>query len=225
MIYKNIEYKIWSFQYRNKSKIFGIGQNKTGTTSLKVAMENLGYRVGRQRPAEEMIRLWKDRKFNAVISFCKTAEFFQDVPFSQPFTYVALDQAFPKSKFILTIRDNPEQWYASLTNFHAKKWGKNGRIPTKEDLLAAEYIYKGWAWDFIQFTFNSPEEDPYNKKVLINVYEMYNKQVLEYFRYRKNDLLVINVSNPGAHKLLCEFLGKASSDDDFPWVNKTIKIK
>ena len=44
-----------------------------------------------------------------------------------------MDHFFPESKFILTIRDNSEQWYNSITKFHAKLWGKENRVPTKEE--------------------------------------------------------------------------------------------
>jgi len=37
---------------RGKTKFFCIGRNKTGTTSLQVAFKELGFIVGRQRPAE-----------------------------------------------------------------------------------------------------------------------------------------------------------------------------
>ncbi len=51
----------------------------------------------------------------------------------------ALDQKFPGSKFILTIRNSPEQWYESLTRFHAVLFGHD-RIPTSDDLKAATYV-------------------------------------------------------------------------------------
>jgi len=36
-------------------KIFGIGSNKTGTTSLTSAIKSLGYVLGAQGPAERML--------------------------------------------------------------------------------------------------------------------------------------------------------------------------
>ena len=46
-----------------RQKIFGIGRNKTGTTSLKAAMNELGFVVGRQRTAEKLIFDWAKRDF------------------------------------------------------------------------------------------------------------------------------------------------------------------
>jgi len=208
-----------------KPKVFGIGNNKTGTTSLKKAMEDMGYVVGNQSVAERMMEQWSKRDFKKLIKYCHTAQFFQDLPFSKPYTFVALDQQFPGSKFILTVRDTPEQWYSSLTKFHSKKWGKNNRIPTKEDLQNATYLYKGAPWDFNRWQYTTPENDPYNKEELINKYLSHNKSVIEYFRHRPDDLLILNVSEKSALKKLSDFLGKSCQHEDFPWENKTASIK
>lgn len=208
----------------NKSKIFGIGANKTGTTSLEAAMKDLGFIVGNQRKAENLVQDWARRDFNTITKYCHSAQFFQDVPFSLAYTYVALDQAFPNSKFILTVRDNSEQWYNSITKFHSKKWGKDGRIPTQEDLKNATYIYKGRPWETNRLVYTTPEDDPYNKKLLIDFYEQHNNAILDYFKHRSEDLLILNVGKKDAHKKLCEFLEIETSKNDFPWKNKTIEI-
>ena len=209
------------FKVYGKPKIFGIGNNKTGTTSLKQAMENLGYVIGNQRIAEKMMNQWAVRDFKNLIRYCHTAQFFQDVPFSKPYTFIVLDHAFPNSKFVLTIRDSPEQWYNSLTKFHAKKWGEDGRIPTKEDLENADYVYKGWPWHLNRWVQNTPESNPYKKEDLIKSYIDYNNNVIEYFRHRPHDLLVLNVAEDGAHQKLCTFLNKETNIQNFPWENKT----
>lgn len=225
-IKNKIKEKLWLYQNARGPKVFGIGNNKTGTTSLEKAMRTLGFKVGNQRFAEKnLMKPWSKRDFKPIIEYCQSAEFFQDVPFSKPFTFIALDQAYPKSKFILTVRDNPEQWYNSLTKFHAKLWGENGRVPTKEDLQRAPYIYKGWAWEMNQFMGLTPENDPYNKQILTQAYSDYNKHVKEYFKHRPEDLLVLNVAKPNAYKDLCDFLNIETNKTDFPWENKTADIK
>lgn len=202
-------------------KIFGIGANKTGTTSLKAAMREMGYSIGDQRIAENLMDDWAKRDFTRIIGYCHTAQFFQDTPFSKPFTFVVLDHEFPNSKFILTVRDSAEQWYNSITRFHAKLWGLNGQTPTKADLQNATYLYKGSPWDANRLTYNTPEDDPYNKEILLKHYNDYNDSVLEYFRHRPEDLLVLNVAEDGAYKKLCDFLGVPHENKDFPWENKT----
>ena len=207
-----------------KPKVFGVGYNKTGTTSLKKAMEELGYVVGYQRTAEKMVHDWANRDFSRIINYCKTAQFFQDVPFSKPYTYIVMDHAFPRSKFILTVRDSPEQWYNSLIQFHARLWGKEERIPTKEDLQQATYIYKGRPWEVNRLTYDTPEEAPYHKETLIQYYRNHNNNVLEYFRQRPKDLLVLNVADNGAYRKLCNSLGVSPLREEFPWENKNKEV-
>lgn len=212
-------------KYAGKPKVFGIGKNKTGTTSLKAAMNELGYSAGNQREAENLMHYWAKRDFKKLIRYCRTAEFFQDVPFSYPYTFIAMDQAFPGSKFILTIRDNPEQWYDSLVRFHSKKFGKNGRLPTKKDLQEATYIYKGRPWEMKVLQGLTPEDDLYNKEILINEYKWHNKTVKDYFRHRPNDLLVLTVAKEGSYKKLAMFLGIKTDKTSFPWRNKTSQVQ
>ena len=209
-------------EFRDVSpKIFGIGNNKTGTTSLMKAMAMLGYSIGDQRQGERLHKEWAKRNFEPIIKYCETADFFQDVPFSKPFTFIAMDIAFPKSKFILTVRDSPEQWYNSVVRFHTKIWGINGKPPTTEQLKEVDYVYKGWAWEMRQLSANTPHDDPYNKDALIQSYLEYNNSVLNYFVHRPEDLLVLNVSKKGAFKKLCEFIEKPVIQNEFPWENKT----
>ena len=91
-----------------KNKVFVIGSNKTGTTSLGAALNNLGYQLGNQLEAEMLIDDWAKRDFRRIIKYCRTADAFQDIPFSLNFTFQAVDAAFPGSKFILSVRDDAE---------------------------------------------------------------------------------------------------------------------
>ena len=152
--------------------------------------------------------------------YCYTAQAFQDIPFSLSFTFQAMDQKFPGSKFILTVRDSAEQWYNSLTRFHAASFG-NGHIPTLEDLKAAEYIRRGWAYEANRLLYNTPPDDLYNKDMLIALYNAHSDAIQEYFRHRAGDLLVLNVAEPGAYDRLCDFLGKPHTGKAFPWENRT----
>lgn len=221
LVRKNIK-KIRSL---GKKKFFGIGYNKTGTTSLEAAMDELGYVVSYQIMSIEIMREWGQRDFKRLIKYCKCGQFFQDIPFSKPYTFIVLDQYFPGSKFILTVRDSPEQWYDSLTSFHAKLWGKNGRVPNKEDLILNDKIYKNYRWENNRLSSNTPEYDIYNKDILIEGYERHIRNVEEYFRHRPDDLLVINVSEEDAYQKLCSFLGVDAVRERFPWKNKTEEVQ
>ena len=206
-----------------KPKVFCIGRNKTGTTSIAKALKELDFIVAEQRPAELLIHDWARRDFRRIIHFCHTAQAFQDGPFSLPYTFQALDMRFPGSKFILTVRDSPEQWYQSVIRFHAKLFG-HGNTPTCDDLKKAQYCYAGYMYENIRAIYPTPDDDIYNKEMLIHHYEAHNQSVIEYFRHRPNDLLVLNISQEGAYQRFCEFLDKPCLRQSFPWENKTADI-
>tara|TARA_R100000306_G_C4379973_1_gene143745 strand:+ start:5114 stop:5815 length:702 start_codon:yes stop_codon:yes gene_type:complete len=218
--------KTWNRKKRallrgKKQKIFCVGFNKTGTTSLGRAMSDLGYSVGDQKIAENLHAGYLQRNFRKIIRHSMTADFFQDIPYSCPFTFVALDLNFKDAKFILTVRDSSEQWYNSITKFHTLKWGKNGNLPTKEDLKEADYVFKGYPWIMNRIMFQSPEESPYNRKVLIAAYERHIENVKEYFKDRPESLLILNVAEDGAYQKLARFLNTKTDKVDFPWLKKT----
>lgn len=204
----------------NKPKIFCIGRNKTGTTSLAKALEEMGFIVALQRPAEYLIKDWIKGRFRRLKLYCMTARAFADAPFSFPGTFEVMDKAFPGSKFILTIRNSPETWYDSIVRAHSKNWG-HGKLPDKEDLLNARTIFKGYAWLMMKSLYHIPDNDPYNKEILINHYKNHNRAIMEYFKDRPDDLLVLNVTEDGAYQKLCGFLGVKSEKTVFPWENKS----
>jgi len=201
-------------------KIFCIGRNKTGTTTLHKTFLQHGFRVGSQSKAESLIDAYALRDFKKIIRYCRSAQAFQDLPFSLPYTYMILDNAFPGSKFILTERDNDEQWYNSLVKFHSKKFTNSGELPTKEDLQNASYREPGFAWKVNRILYDSEEDDLYNKVQLQASYNNHNAQVKDYFRHKDN-LLVINVSKAEDYNRFCNFLSLTPQMKTFPWENKT----
>jgi hypothetical protein len=208
---------------KGKPKIFCIGRNKTGTTSLKKAFKDLGYIVGNQHTAEKLLPYYKAGNFQPIIKYCLSAQVFQDVPFSYPETFKYLDKAFPGSKFILTVRDSSEEWYQSVTKFQSKLFGK-GKLPVKEDLQQAKYVWKGWIWECNRILYSTPENDIYNKEALITSYNEYNQSVINYFSKRSDDLIIINLKESNSYQQLMSFLQIDSPFNSFPWENKTESI-
>lgn len=213
-----------SAKVKNKPKIFCIGANKTGTTSFKKAFNDLDYVVGHQRDAERLLRSYKNNDFGTIIKYCRTAQVFQDFPFSFPETFKHLDLAFPGAKFVLTLRDTPEQWHRSLINFFMKLSGTE-KIPTKEEMLHAQYVWKGWMWEAYTLVGEEDYEKPFDKERFIRYYNEYNQSVIDYFRDRPNDFIVINVGEAGSYQRLMDFLGIKSPFSSFPWENKTSELK
>ncbi|OGT60442.1 MAG: hypothetical protein A3E85_04375 [Gammaproteobacteria bacterium RIFCSPHIGHO2_12_FULL_45_12] len=210
---------------RKNPKIFCIGRNKTGTTSLSKAFVDLGFKLGDQVEAEWLFDDWVKRDFSKLKRYCQNAEVFQDSPFSLPYTFVYLDQIFPNSKFILTVRDSALQWYHSLVRFHAKLWANDGVRPTKDDLKRAFYLYEGFPYDAIKRQFGTPDDDLYCQSTLIKAYEDYNQSVVEYFKYKPDSFLHLNVGKPDSYWKFCAFLNKKPIYDEFPWEQKTEDLK
>ncbi len=207
---------------RNKQKVFVIGFNKTGTTSTHLALKQFDLIIGNQIIGEKLLDDIIEEDYNSLIKYCKSAEAFQDIPFSLPNVYKICDENFPNSKFILTIRDDEKQWFNSLKKFHTKLWATNGSTITKEDLGNAFYIYKGYPLKAINFVYG---ESYYNYDHYTQIYNRHNDDVKEYFKDRPDDLLVINVADMSSYKDFCEFLNEESLQESFSWANKTTDLK
>ncbi len=186
------------------SKIFAIGFNKTGANCLRKTMTDFGYKTINLMEAELLIQDYAKRNFSSIIKICEKYDFFHDGIFGLPYTFIALDISFPNSKFILTIIDDPEQWYKNFLKVHTNAWGGL----TIEHLKNAKYRYKGFVWDFMRLGFNACESDPYSKDHSISLYNKHNSMVKDYFRFRPNDLLVINPEDINLYSQLCVFLNK-----------------
>jgi hypothetical protein len=206
--------------HSEKLKIFCIGHNKTGTTSIQTVLGDFGFMVGSQTEAEILTTDWITRDFRRIIEYCKTADAFQDVPFSLDFTYQVLDHAFPGSKFILTVRNSADEWYESLTRFYGNVLGVNG-IPTANDLKKYQGAGEGWLWRFQKYVYGVTEDTLFDEKLYKSYYTNHNNRVVRYFRFRPQDLLILNLSDPSAMESLCKFLGIRYTGQVMPHLNKS----
>jgi hypothetical protein len=208
--------------FRKRPKVFCIGRNKTGTTSLAVALRFLGYRVAPQGPAELLTEDWARRDFRRLVRFCRRHEAFQDIPFSLDFTFVALDQAYPGSKFILSVRDSAEQWFDSFVRFQTQLLGLD-HPPTAQDLAAFEYRRearrRGELWRRHQLIYGADEKHLYDPALYQNHYERHNDDIRLYFRHRPADLLELNLARPDSMERLCRFLEVPYSGQPMPREN------
>ena len=171
-------------------KVFGIGFHKTGTTSLGLALERLGYRVcgklgvHRAGIAQEALALaW------ARLDDCDA---FQDNPW--PLLYRQLDARCPGSRFILTIRPR-DRWIESV----CRHFG-DASTPMRE------WIYG----------VGSPRG---NEAAYLRRYDAHNAAVKAYFENRPGDLLVFRTGEGDGWDELCRFLDHAVPADPFPHGN------
>ncbi|SDS69462.1 hypothetical protein SAMN04515667_2759 [Formosa sp. Hel1_31_208] len=204
---------------KNKPLVFCIGMNKTGTTSLGVFFENHGYKVFNQAKGELLLSNYINEDFEKIINSCEKSKMqvFQDVPFSLPKTFKYLFEYFPNSKFILTVRSSPEEWYNSILKFHSEFY-HNGQKPTLESLKNSNYVYKGWSWDLMNNVFFDNNIELYNKEVLMKKYKDHINDVQNYFSVNesKDRLITINLSEKNDFEKLITFLKIKTIAKNFP---------
>jgi Sulfotransferase domain len=199
-------------------KVFCIGANKTGTTSMAAAFSSLGLKVGKQSTAELFLHDWARQEYRRIIRYCRSADAFQDLPFSYPGTYEALDKAFPGSRFILTVRNSTDEWFDSLVRFHTKIVGK-GRLPTADDLRRFPYRYPGFLWDVARLRYGADQATLYDRALYTRCYEEHNRKARQYFKDRPDDFLELNVADDDAMERLVTFLGYPYTGQPMPHVN------
>ena len=205
--------------WRLREKLFCIGANKTGTTSVGALFDSLGYRLAPQIPAERMIFDWAKRDFRKLVRFCRPYDAFQDVPFSLDFTFQALDAAFPNAKFILTVRNSPEEWFDSYVRF-TRKLLAGGSEKSREDLATINYNFDGFFLKSLDLIYGE-QTALFDRDIYIRSYQTHNEQVISYFAHRKGKLLVLNLSDPGANKQIADFLNRDIREISIPHLNSS----
>lgn len=201
---------------RNYNKVFGIGYNKTGTTSLAAALALYGFNMPEQ--AEQEARLTKQTflgNYEPLRNLVNSYDAFQDLPFSQGITYIVVDVLFPNSKFILTERD-PHYWFESMVNFHKKIFGiKDLTKLTKEDIAKQfKYLYPGYNAENTERLLTEVDDKGsivrwdklYDREYYVKKYLARNKSIKKYFLHRPQQLLVIDITKATSTADLCKFL-------------------
>ena len=177
----------------SKDKVFCIGFHKTGTTSLEMALKQLGYRVtgcfGTKDPDID------SKVHEMAYAMVERYDAFEDNTW--PVLYRELDERFPGSKFILTRRP-AEAWIRSQVKDFART-----ETPMRR------WIYGEGA--------GCPEG---NEDIYVSRYERHNREVLEYFASRPDDLLVFDLPEGDGWQRLCAFLGHEAPERPFPHANK-----
>ena len=205
----------------NKPRVFCLGMNKTGTTTMVKVFKNLNFRVAPQIKQEKIIGDIKCKHEKSKIKkFCWKYNFFQDLPFSQGNIYRTIDEIFPQSKFILTIRES-DKWFESLCNFHLiyfRKMGfefKNINEVNEEHLKKFNWIKEGYYYDYTKTYWITEIKSNqiiynwnllYDKEHYIKVYENRNKEIINYFKKRTEDLLIFDVNKNKDISKILDFL-------------------
>jgi len=141
----------------------------------------------------------KRNQLNQALKEAEKYESFEDWPWF--LIYRELDQRFPNSKFILTLRKDTATYVASLKGHHKR-----------EGIRELGFV-KPHYWDEVFGV--EPAQWDYQKSA--QRYERHNQAVREYFGDRINrDLLVVCWEKGDGWAQLCKFLNKRSPDESFP---------
>ena len=156
------------------SKIFGIGLNKTGTSSLGRFFEKCGYKMHEDyscikiNMALDLQNNINMDKATILLDIADNYDVFEDWPW--PLIYKQCLERYPDSKFVLTIRADAEEWFRSLY-YHCKKLG-----PTKQ----------------IKSVYGHYTPNHETKKDFIEYYKRHNAKAVEFFKDKPGKLLILS---------------------------------
>jgi hypothetical protein len=197
-------------------QVIGAGFGRTGTLSLKLALEQLGFGTC-YHMLEVFRRPGDSEKWEAAARGVPTnwASFLKD--FQSAIDWPAchfwreLHEIFPDAKVILTERD-PESWYASIskTIFESQNMAPDGDPIRAAQQSMGKLIV-------LDMTFNGKLD----KDNAIAVYRRHNAAVKAAISASR--LLVYDASQ--GWKPLCDFLGAPVPAEPFPKTNSTEEFR
>lgn len=191
-------------------EVIGAGLGRTGTYSLKLALEQLG--LGPCHHMEEVIHnpprhvpLWSaavqgNPDWNAAYEGYNSAVDWPTAAF-----WRELSEVYPNAKFILTTR-NPERWYDSFSETILKLLLTRHEAPPE----VRPFLEMGHG-----VTSKTGLDGEAGRDEMIRVFEDHCEAVKQSIEARR--LLVYEVGEGWAP--LCEFLGKPVPDAPFPNTN------
>ncbi len=188
-----------------QGKIFCIGLDKTGTTSLHNALKILGFSsvhfMSEQGNIKDIIRTNYQKGKNLLTGIEHFDAYSDWNRASTNHLYKVLDKQYSGSKFILTTR-NLDKWLISREK-HVN------RIP------GLPYYQKLCPND----TWLNKDKESWTEE-----FKNHHQDILHYFKDRKEDLLIFNISQGDAWTKLCSFLSLPVPYRSFPFSGNSKKI-
>lgn len=173
------------------TRVFGVGFQRTGTSSLYDAFCTLGFDSAHWESGEWARTVWQEMNRWDRSATLERSYAVCDNPI--PLIYEKLDAAYPGSKFVLTVRDE-DDWLQSV-----------------ERLWSYEHNPCRWTWDSDGFSHKVHSmiygQPAFDADAFLARYRRHNAEVVEHFSNRSDDLLVMDMSNGAGWPKLCGFLG------------------
>lgn len=208
-------------------KVIGAGHGRTGTLSLKAALEELGlgpcYHMIELLANPERVTFWEAVERGEAVSWDDLFEgYAAGIDFPVFRHYQTLAEYYPDAKVILSVRD-PERWYESALNTIYRA----GPPPLQKVLMAFQLPFSprlrqlirvfrlaGQVW---RKDFGGRFED---KAYALAAYTAHNERVKELIPPER--LLVYEVSQ--GWEPLCAFLEVPVPDKPFPRLNDRLSF-
>ena len=192
--------------------VIGAGFGRTGTMSLKFALDRLGF-----GPCYHMVEVFKNPKASG---YWEAAADGRPVDWEEVFAgygstvdwpsatfYKQLANAYPEAKVILTVRD-PEAWFAST---QATIFSRHIRDDTEDD----------WQRMVLKVISDLFDRRMTDKAKLIEVYQRHNEEVRRTIPQER--LLVYEVAD--GWEPLCRFLDADVPNESMPRANSTDEFR
>jgi len=202
-------------------KVIGAGFGRTGTNSLKVALEQLGlkpcHHMKEVGPSLNQIRWFDAASKGEPVDWDAVFENFEAaVDWPAAAYYLELAEHFPQAKVILSVRD-PESWYKSTRETiyavgKAMPYWLKWLIPPVKRLtqMVQRTVWQGvFAGDFE------------NRDSAIQCFNSHIRRVKESI---PADRLLVHAAKEGWEPL-CNFLGKPVPKTPYPRVNEARDLK
>lgn len=182
-------------------RVFCVGMNKTGTSTMKHCFELLNLTpiaspktyTSEERP--KIREFYNHKNYSEMLDLAEHYKTFEDRPWNMWSMYRHLHERYPDSLFILTVRD-PESWWRST-----ERW-----VTVTKPIVLERYQ--------LHLRVDQP-----SKESMIDSYLRYNREVEDYFK-GTGQLLLMNFERGDGWEKLCEFLGVRVPQIEFPHANR-----
>ncbi|MEQ8924677.1 MAG: sulfotransferase [Fulvivirga sp.] len=185
-------------------KVFCLGVNKSGTTSIGSALKILGYK--NLDFMDDNLILYDEGRILELLEISERWDSFSDTPW--PHLYRELYKKYPEAKFIITQRE-AESWFKSVLNYY------DSRIKYNH---VNQLFLKFFGIRNCKIKRRVTGKD---KALFISKLVERDEKIIEWFSNKEHKLLKLNVPVDLNWKIICDFLEKPIPNTPFPHAMKT----